>query len=134
MVCWFSSRSRTLKESSLLSRSSQSASRSSWRATGRTRWPSRAERVPWCWATQGSAEFSLPFYPAPPFPKTTPDTSEPQVLGLQVDAHESEVARHLLRHEAGSQALAVQVQQSSLLGSRFRRSQKRLATSKTTSR
>src|SRR5947209_11157787 len=148
MVCWFSSRSRTLKESLLLSRSSQSASRSSWRATGRTRLPSRAERVPWCWATQGSTwlrqwspcerrnsnqtvstspgvsgpfqwggagkwrsrvagrsrrcrvahktgrsattstrskrgsvVFILPFYPAPPFPKTTPNTSEPPVLG-----------------------------------------------------
>src|SRR5947209_8107064 len=145
MVCWFSSRSRTLKESLLLSRSSQSASRSSWRATGRTRLPSRAERVPWCWATQGSTwlrqwspcerrnsnqtvstspgvsgpfqwggagkwrsrvagrsrrcrvahktgrsattstrskrgsvVFILPFYPSPPFPKTTPNTSEPQ--------------------------------------------------------
>src|SRR6516165_8448558 len=54
MVRRFSSRSRALKEPSPDSRSSQSASRSSWRWTGRTVWPSRAERVPWCWATQGS--------------------------------------------------------------------------------
>jgi hypothetical protein len=41
------------KASRPLSRVSQSASRSSWAWVGRTGLPRRAERTPWCWATQG---------------------------------------------------------------------------------
>src|ERR1700730_3674719 len=159
MVCWFRSRSRTLKESLAPSRVSQSASRSSWAQLGRTSLPSKEERVAWCWAThgstwlrqwspcermnssqtartspgvsgpfqlrgagkwrsrvpcrgrrssvahktgrsattstrskRGSVGFILPFYLPRPFPKITPNTSEPQVVTLQLGDHVGDLA------------------------------------------